>query len=91
MRNRTSWIKVAAIGLVALAGCREHGPANEGGGGAATSRTSTGFSSSSKGTGLSAEAPEATSAVDRDRPKVNDGSTSGLGSGGQVPGAVTPR
>lgn len=88
-RKRTKWLMLGALGVAMVGGCREKPSTNEGGGGAATSTTSTGYSSSSGGTGLTEDSPA--KYPNRDRPKVNDGSTNGLGSGVQAPGAVSPR
>jgi hypothetical protein len=90
MTDRMNWMKFGLLALAAMvAGCREHDRSDEGGGGAATSTTSTGYSSSSGGTGLSKDEPA--EFPNADRPKVIDGSTNGLGSGVQAPGAVSPR
>jgi len=89
LRNRINWLTFGALALAMVVGCREKPTTNEGGGGAATSTTSTGYSSTSGGTGLTEDKPA--EYPNRDRPKVNDGSTNGLGSGVQAPGAVTPR
>jgi hypothetical protein len=88
-RNRKNWLKIGALAVAMVLGCQERPSTNEGGGGAATSTTSTGYSSSSGGTGLAEDSPA--EYPNRDRPKVNDGSTNGLGSGVQAPGAVSPR
>jgi hypothetical protein len=88
-RNRKNWLMLGALAVAMISGCREKPSTNEGGGGAATSTTSTGYSSSSGGTGLAEDSPA--EYPNRDRPKVNDGSTNGLGSGVQAPGAVSPR